>query len=248
MSQEPHELTQNQEDEINLLDLWNILWHRKIMIILICSVAVAMTMYISLRSPKFYKSETMFISAGSEAGGLASALSALPFAGALGVGAGIQSPADKLVIILKSRTISEDIIHKFDLMKVFYDKQWDSEKGAWINPDKHPYLEDAVKYLTNSVANFNKSKEGAITISVEWKDPKLAAEIANYYVYALTEFLKDKSMNITVQVVDRAVPAERKSRPKTSLNMMLAGITSLFISIFIAFFLEFLAKHKKRTT
>ncbi len=248
MSQEPHETIQKKEYEINLLDYWSVLWHRKVMIILICCVAVATTMVISIRSPKFYKSETMFISTGSEAGGLASALSALPFAGALGVGAGIQSPADKLVMLLNSRTISEDIIRKFDLMKVFYDKQWDSEKGAWINPNKHPYLEDAVNYLVKDVVKFTKSKEGAITISVEWKDPKLAAEIANYYVYALTEFLKDKSINITVQVVDRAVPAERKYRPKTSLNMMFAGITSLFISIFFAFFLEFLAKHKKRTT
>ncbi len=248
MSQEPQEIIQNQDDETNLLEYCNVLWRRKIMIILICCVAVATTMVISLRSPKFYKSETVFIATGSEAGGLGAALSALPFAGALGVGAGIQTPADKLMVILKSRTTSENIIHKFDLMKVFYDKQWDSERGTWINPEKHPYLEDAVKYLTKSVVNFNKSKEGAITISVEWKDPKLAAEIANYYVYALTEFLKDKSMNITVQVVDRAVPSERKSRPKVRLNMMLAGILSLFISIFIAFFLGSFANQKKSTT
>ena len=47
------------------------------------------------------------------------------------------------------------------------------------------------------------------------------------------------------QVVDKAVPAERKSRPKIRQNMMLAGIASLFIGAFIAFFLEYLAKQKK---
>ena len=132
-------------------------------------------------------------------------------------------------------------------MRVLNEKAWDSEKGTWKNPDKPPLLEDAVKTLSQNITKFNKSKEGAITIDVEWKDPKLAAEIANYYVFALTDFLKDKSMNITVQVVDRAIPAERKSRPKIAQSMMLAGVASLFIGVFLAFFLEYLAKQKKQS-
>ena len=77
-----------------------------------------------------------------------------------------------------------------------------------------------------------------------WKDPKLAAGMANYYIVALAEFMKDKSINTTVQIVDPAVPAERKSSPKIALNMALAGTTSLFIGIFIAFLLENLSKQK----
>jgi tyrosine-protein kinase Etk/Wzc len=44
-----------------------------------------------------------------------------------------------------------------------------------------------------------------------------------------------------VQVLDRAVPADRKSKPKVKLNMAIAGITSLFLGVFLAFFLEYLA-------
>ena len=39
----------------------------------------------------------------------------------------------------------------------------------------------------------------------------------------------------TVQVLDPAIPAERKSRPKILLNVLIAGILSLFIGIFWAF-------------
>ena len=39
----------------------------------------------------------------------------------------------------------------------------------------------------------------------------------------------------TVQVLDHAIPAERKSRPKISLNMLIAGMLSLLIGIFWAF-------------
>ena len=39
----------------------------------------------------------------------------------------------------------------------------------------------------------------------------------------------------TVQVLDPAIPAERKSRPKILLNMLIAGILSLFVGLFWAF-------------
>jgi len=233
------------EEEINLLEYWNVLWKRKIIIIVLCSISVLLSMISGLLAAKYYKAETVFISTGSEAGGLGAALSSLPLAGALGGGSGLQTAADKIMLILKSRTIAEAVIRKFDLLKVFNDKQWDAVKGSWKNPDKPPLMGDAVNQLNLGVAKFNKSKEGAITISVEWKDPQLAADLANYYVYALTDFLKDKSMNITIQVIDKAVPAERKSRPKIRQSMMLAGVASLFIGVFIAFILEYISKQRQ---
>jgi len=42
----------------------------------------------------------------------------------------------------------------------------------------------------------------------------------------------------TVQVLDPAIPAERKSRPRISLNVLIAGILSLLIGIFWGFIRE----------
>jgi tyrosine-protein kinase Etk/Wzc len=49
----------------------------------------------------------------------------------------------------------------------------------------------------------------------------------------------------TVQVLDAAVPADRKSKPRVTLNMAIAGLTSLFAGIFLAFLLEYLARLKQ---
>ncbi len=233
-------------EEIKLLEYWNVLWRRKFFLIAVCIVSVAITMIISFRLPKFYKSESMIMTTGSEAGGLGAALSAMPLAGAFGGIGGVQTSADKIMVVLKSRSIAETVIKKFDLDKEFNKQDWDAARGMWKDVNKHPLMEDVVKQLTTKVVNFSKTKEGAITISAEWTDPKLAADIANYYVFALTEFLKDKSMNVTIQVVDRAIPAETKSRPNIRQNMELAGFTSLFVSAIIAFFLEYLSKQKKQ--
>jgi capsule polysaccharide export protein KpsE/RkpR len=47
-------------------------------------------------------------------------------------------------------------------------------------------------------------------------------------------------------VLDKAVPAERKSRPKTTQNIAIAGALSLFVGIFLAFFLEYLSRIRQQ--
>jgi len=233
------------QKDITLLDYGKILWRRKTLLIALFAISVVVTMAISLRLPKYYRSEVVVLAIAPETGGLSAALSASPLAGALtGSLGGLSTPADRVLVVLKSRTIAEMVIKRFDLLRVFNEHKWDAGKSAWKNPEKPPLMEDAVKELGKKVTSFRKSKEGSITITVEWKDPKLAAQIANYYIVALAEFMKDKSHITTISIVDPAVPAERKSRPKTGQNMMLAGILSLFFGVLIAFVLEQLSKQK----
>lgn len=209
------------------------------MIITVCLVSVLITMVVSLLLPKYYMSQAMILAVAPESGGLGAALSASPlamaFPGSLG---GLTSPADRLLVFLKSRTIAEMVIKRFDLLRVFNERKWDPVKEAWKNPEKPPLLEDTVKKLGTKVTSFKKSKEGTVAITVEWKDPKLAADIANYYIVALAEIMKNMSVNTTVQIVDIAVPSQKKSWPRISLNMVLAGMLSLMISVFMALLLE----------
>jgi len=48
-----------------------------------------------------------------------------------------------------------------------------------------------------------------------------------------------------VQILDKAVPSAKKCKPKIKLNMTIAGIVSLFIGIFLAFFLEYIKRVKE---
>lgn len=228
---------QVRNDEVRLSDYGNMLLKRKALIIGMCLISVLATVAVSLMLPKYYKSESVIIASGSESGGLGAALSALPLAGAFAGSAGIQTPADKVMVILKSRTIAEAVIQRFELLRVFNADDWDAGKRAWTDPAKPPLMQDAVKKLKN-ISTFSKSREGAITVAVEWKDPKLAADMANHYIAALASFLNEKSITITTQVVDKAVPAERKSSPKITLNAMLAALLGLLIGVIAAFILE----------
>lgn len=48
-----------------------------------------------------------------------------------------------------------------------------------------------------------------------------------------------------VQLLDKAVPAERRSKPQIKLNMAIAGGISLLVGVFLAFFLEYLERLRR---
>jgi len=50
----------------------------------------------------------------------------------------------------------------------------------------------------------------------------------------------------TFLVLDKAITAERNSKPRTTLYMAIAGVLSLFVGIFLAFFLEYLERIRKQ--
>jgi len=78
---------------------------------------------------------------------------------------GLKSPADLFVAMLKSRTIQDNLINRFDLRKVYWVKRY----------------QDARNRLERR-SNISASDEGVISISVSDRDPVRAAAIANAYV------------------------------------------------------------------
>ena len=59
--------------------------------------------------------------------------------------------------------------------------------------------------------------------------------LSKQYELAKLEEARDA---VVIQVIDRAVPPERKSRPKRALIVILATATMLFLSVFIVLLLE----------
>jgi len=49
-----------------------------------------------------------------------------------------------------------------------------------------------------------------------------------------------------VQILDRAVPAIRKSKPTIALNMAMTGSVSFILTVLLAFFLEYIARQRSR--
>ncbi|MBI3610053.1 MAG: lipopolysaccharide biosynthesis protein [Nitrospirae bacterium] len=160
------------DDEINLLDYWKVLVKRRKMIGQIVAAAFIMSVIVSLLLPKIYASTASILPPQQEGSFSSAMVSQLP-GGSGGGFLGMKSPADLWVGILKSGTVRDAIIARFDLMKIFKVKN----------------REDAQKKLDQHV-RIMKSKEDIISITVEDRDPRRTAETANAFVEELDRINK----------------------------------------------------------
>lgn len=146
-------------------------------------ITVSVTTF-ALLSPKWYKSTASVLTA--ERSDLLSTLSGLSslakgFSASKGLAAlaGGNTESDKYIAILKSATITNEIIKKFDLRKA-YDMEND-------------YYDKVVKEWLSNV-ELEVQDEGNLTITVYDMDPDRAADIANFMVERLNEINTDLSV------------------------------------------------------
>ena len=222
-----------EEDEINLLDYWEVIWRGKWLILVLVFVSVTATMLISLRLPKIYESTATVLPPEIEELGAPRlnlnmpgfATQSLPDLFSKG------SSSDLIIAMLKSRRMAEDVIERFRLKDTY----------------ETEYTIDAIKRLRKST-DISTSRENVISIKAESRDPKLAANIANFYVSNLdtmNQGLQITSAKPIVRVLDIAKPAEKKSKPRVKLNMAISGALALFVGIFLCFFLDYVEKQKR---
>ncbi len=170
--------TNADSDEIGLLDLLIVLAKHKRVVLGVPAIAAAGAVVVSLLLPNIYTgtarilppqqsasaASALLTQLGGAAGGLAGAAS-----GALG----IRNPNDLYVGMLKSRTVADNLIARFDLNRL-YNQEFQSN----------------TRKMLEGRTSIGAGRDGIITIEVDDKDPKLAAEIANAYVDELIKLTR----------------------------------------------------------
>jgi uncharacterized protein involved in exopolysaccharide biosynthesis len=165
----PDNRAAQDDDEINLMDLLLVIAkHNRFIIKLTGSVAILAIIY-ALLQPNIYTAKTVILppqQGASTASMLLGQLGGL--AGLAGGAAGIKSPNDLHIGMLKSRTVADKMIARFNLQNKFEAKT----------------LEETRKTLAAATV-IAAGKDGFITIEFSDKDPKFAASVANAYVEEL---------------------------------------------------------------
>ena len=168
------------DDEISLLDLLTVIVENLKLLIVGPLVAGILALGISfLITPTFTAKTTVIPPGQSNSGGAAALLGQLGGLGALAGGAaGIKTPTDQYLAYLESNTLRDELIEKFKLRERYEAK----------------YQQDARKTLKDLTKATADKKSGLITIEVDDKDPKFAAELANAYVQALSHMIGELSL------------------------------------------------------
>src|SRR5712692_9015201 len=166
------------DDEISLLDLLIVLAKHKRVVLGVPAVAAVAAAIISLLLPNIYTGTTRILPPQQSASAATAMLNQLGgalggFAGAAGGALGIRNPNDLYVGMLKSRTVADNIIARFDLNKIY-------EEG----------LQSGARNMLQRNTTISAGRDGIISIEVDDKDPKRAADLANAYVDELTKLTK----------------------------------------------------------
>jgi len=170
VDEEKTALRDTGSDEIDVLDLALVLaenWRSLVFLPLVAGLAA---LGISFLIPPTFTATTRILPPGqqqSTSAVLAAQLGSL--AGLIGGAAGIKNPVDQYVALLKSRSVYDAIIRRFNLREL-YDER---------------YIEDTRKELERRMRVSAGVKDGIISIEVEDRDPKQAADIANAFVEEL---------------------------------------------------------------
>lgn len=173
-----------QADDIDVSKIWGAIFDSKYLI-LAASVGTALLAFAGsyLIRPVF-RAEVLVSPAIQQAnalGGLAA-----QFAGFVDL-AGLAGGGDKAASIatLKSRLLTEAFIDDLKLLPVLFESKWDSTSNRWkaADPEKVPTLWDAYRYFDKDIRAIQEDRRtGLLTLAIEWRDPKIAAEWANELV------------------------------------------------------------------
>jgi len=314
-----------QDDEINLLDYWRVIWKRKVLIILLVFVTALITAVYSLSLINIYQASVIITPISSKDSGGGGGLSALAqqFGGLPGISLPGLSSASEIVNLLKSNILREKVIDEFNLLPVLFHEKWDEEKKDWkkwakkgfsLNPymlirklvgmvkpatrnpkskvqnDGIPTAWDGIRMFNSIVKVNHNAKDNTISISVEFYDPETAAKMVEYFLTALTDHMSSEAKrvamtnrkyleeqlektsdplikqkiynliatqietsmmsevkeNFAFKIIDPPKAPDKRIKPKRSQMVMISFVTSLFAGIFIAFFIEYIAKMKEK--
>ncbi len=191
----PFPMQEFQEDEIDLLDLWRVIWKGKWFIILFVSLCTLASIFISFFVlEKTYESTTTLIpikQENSSLGNLSGLLGSLPLPISL-PGQGTSN----IMSFLESRTLKERLIIKQNLLPILYEDIWDLDNKKWLvdEPEDTPTVIKAIqgKKLDDFYLVSQDKKTELITLGWSGKDPQFTAEMTEKIIEELNFYLENE--------------------------------------------------------
>ncbi len=161
-----------QEDEISLLDLLQVVADN-LRLLLLGPLAVGLAaLGVSFLLTPTFTAKTQFLPPQQQQSAAASMIASLGSLGGLaGAAAGLKNPADQYVAFLKSVSVQDALIERFKLVD-YYELKTKTDARLALNG-----------------VRIASGKDGLISVEVDDKDPKFAADLANAYPEELQRLL-----------------------------------------------------------
>ena len=178
--------TDTYEDEINILDYVKVVLRHKLLVCGTIVVLVVLTAVASLLMTPIYESKAI-ITPVQKAGDVSGAS---VLAAQFGIGAPSSGSMSEIVNLLKSTILKERIINRHKLIPVFF-------KANDLNgKSEAEKLWAGIRYMDDALSVKPNVKDNSIELSVQCRDPKMAADLANYVLTELTDYMSAEARRV----------------------------------------------------
>jgi len=196
--------------DTTMVDYAQVIWRRRASVLTVLAIALFIASALTILLPKRYEAVASLITPRENAasgllGGLATASGMLQQMPPSMSPPSLVPNRDLIVGVLKSRAVAQAVAERFDLKARF----------------KLRYAGDAVKRLQDATT-VSISREGVVSVIVEDNDPKLAADMANFYVEEVDRRVAQYSMSEAGR--QRGFLTQQLARAKTDLDEAEQGL------------------------
>jgi len=202
--------SQSHDDEIDLRELFGVIWYGKLKIVLVTTIFTLLSIFYTLSLPNVYRSEALLAPAQEQdslAGSMQSLSGLASFAG-IRLSDGSASQSDRALKALSSRSFfTEKIYPSIHLPDLLADPRWDpetnilsydddlydAERGQWVRElgslsQGAPSAQESHGFFIGNVLNvFRDDANGFVTISVDHVSPYIARDWAELIILEINE-------------------------------------------------------------
>jgi tyrosine-protein kinase Etk/Wzc len=203
----------SDEDEISFLDLLQTIVDNLRLLVLGPLAAGVIALGYSFQIAPTYTAKTQFLPPQQQQSAAASMLASLGALGGLaGAATGLKSPADQYIAFMKSVSMQDALIERFKLMEKYEAK-----------------LKTDVRLALTGRVRIASGKDGLISVEVDDKDPKFAADLANAHVEELRVLLGRLAVTEAQQrrmFFEKQLAQTKDNFAKADLALKSSGISS----------------------
>jgi uncharacterized protein involved in exopolysaccharide biosynthesis len=170
-------------------------------------------------APFVDSSESGASSLGSQLGGLA-AIAGVDLSG--------DAKKQESMAILQSRQLIRQFIQQQDLIPILFPKKWDAAARNWKQDSgKPPTLEAAVTKFQKQILKISEDKRsGMVNLSVNWRDPVIAASWANDYLSMANAAIRSRAIvdgKRNIELLRHETESLENVDVRQSLNRLIEG-------------------------
>lgn len=196
-------MPQTVDSGVDLIELWFALWHGKWLIIGTAFIlAIAGIVYSLLATPIYYSEVVLAPVTRNQPNGLSDLGGLASLAGIRLSGTADNSQS---LAVLQSNNFIAEFIQEKNLLPTLFPDEWDSKNQRWVSndPERQRDVRDGVKVFVENVRTITEDpKTGLVTLSIEWTDPKTAAEWATDLVNRINEKTRQRDIEESQRKLD----------------------------------------------